>query len=161
MTELQKRAMVVAQLVERLLPIPEIHSSNPVIGKFYLLFMYWKDKTKAKIGREWHIKIFTYLHFLSAKTQLLFLLVVVQDDVSISERLSARPACPHLRHGQQGLPRHDPRRKKSKICHFRWIWRRKNGHRKLGNVLQDLSFIQIHSNHNLWLHWCIWVPLEE
>ena len=29
----QARAMVVAQLVERLLPIPEVRSSNPVIGK--------------------------------------------------------------------------------------------------------------------------------
>ena len=27
------RAVVVAHLVERLLPIPEVHSSNPVIGK--------------------------------------------------------------------------------------------------------------------------------
>ena len=26
------RAVVVAQLVERLLPIPEVHGSNPVIG---------------------------------------------------------------------------------------------------------------------------------
>ena len=27
------RAVVVAQLVERSLPIPEVHGSNPVIGK--------------------------------------------------------------------------------------------------------------------------------
>ena len=27
------RAIVVAQLVERLLPTPEVHGSNPVIGK--------------------------------------------------------------------------------------------------------------------------------
>ena len=31
-------AVVVAQLVERSLPIPEVHSSNPVIGKN--LFIY-------------------------------------------------------------------------------------------------------------------------
>ena len=31
------RAVVVVQLVERLLPTPEIHGLNPVIGKFYLL----------------------------------------------------------------------------------------------------------------------------
>ena len=29
-------AVVVAQLVERSLPIPEVHGSNPVIGKNYL-----------------------------------------------------------------------------------------------------------------------------
>ena len=29
--------VVVAQLVERLLPTPDIRRSNPVIGKFYLL----------------------------------------------------------------------------------------------------------------------------
>ena len=28
--------VVVAQLVERLLPIPEVRSSNPVIGKIYI-----------------------------------------------------------------------------------------------------------------------------
>ena len=28
-------AVVVAQLVERLLPIPEVRGSNPVIGKIY------------------------------------------------------------------------------------------------------------------------------
>ena len=30
------RAVVVAQLVERLLPIPEVQGSNPVIGKIYI-----------------------------------------------------------------------------------------------------------------------------
>ena len=30
------KAMVVAQLVEQLLPTPEIRGSNPVIVKFYL-----------------------------------------------------------------------------------------------------------------------------
>ena len=34
-----KRAVVVAQLVERSLPIPEVRGSNPVIGKN--LFIYW------------------------------------------------------------------------------------------------------------------------
>ena len=29
--------MVVAQLVERLLPIPEVLGSNPVISKYYIL----------------------------------------------------------------------------------------------------------------------------
>ena len=33
------RAVVVAQLVERLLPIPKVRGSNPVIGK--KLFLYW------------------------------------------------------------------------------------------------------------------------
>ena len=30
------RAVVVAQLVDWLLPIPEVRSSNPVIGKIYI-----------------------------------------------------------------------------------------------------------------------------
>ena len=44
------RAVVVAQLVERLLPTPEIRSSNPNIGKFYLPIVHLniKDKTKEK-----------------------------------------------------------------------------------------------------------------
>ena len=48
--------VVVAQLVERLLPIPEVRGSNPVIGKkiIYLLnicllsTVYWKDETKER-----------------------------------------------------------------------------------------------------------------
>ena len=48
-------AVVVAQLVERLLPIPEVRGSNPVIGNnLYIehLFIYcqlcWKDENKEK-----------------------------------------------------------------------------------------------------------------
>ena len=48
-------AVVVAQLVERPLPIPEVHGSNPVIGKnLYILntcllsTVYWKDVNKEK-----------------------------------------------------------------------------------------------------------------
>ena len=41
------RAVVVSQLVERLLLTPNIISSNPVIGKFYLL------SAALKRGREW------------------------------------------------------------------------------------------------------------
>ena len=37
--------MVVAQLVEQSLPIPEVHGSNPVIGKFTVNFI---EKTKRK-----------------------------------------------------------------------------------------------------------------
>ena len=33
LTKNSKLAVVVAQLVERSLPIPDVHSSNPVIGK--------------------------------------------------------------------------------------------------------------------------------
>ena len=42
--------MVVAQLVERSLPIPEIHGSNPVIAKFieHLFTINWIEKTKIK-----------------------------------------------------------------------------------------------------------------
>ena len=48
------RAVVVAQLVEQLLPIPEVHGSNPVIGKtlyIYRTFVYCQlciEKTKIK-----------------------------------------------------------------------------------------------------------------
>ena len=49
------RAVVVAQLVERSLPIPQVWGSNPVIGKNLFIFnncllstVYWKDKNKQK-----------------------------------------------------------------------------------------------------------------
>ena len=42
--------VVVAQLVERLLSIPEVRGSTPVIGKIYWAFvyyqLYWKDENK-------------------------------------------------------------------------------------------------------------------
>ena len=51
------REVVVAQLVERSLPIPEVRNLNAVIGKFLLNIvscqLYWKDKKKRKRGREW------------------------------------------------------------------------------------------------------------
>ena len=51
------RAVVVDQLGEWLLPLPEIRGSNPVVGKFYLLSTvlkpYWKDENKAKRCRNW------------------------------------------------------------------------------------------------------------
>ena len=54
--------MVVAQLVERLLPTPEICGSNPVIGKIYIehllstILKFEKTKRiKEKRGREWSI----------------------------------------------------------------------------------------------------------
>ena len=48
--------MVVAQLVEWSLPIPEVRGSNPVIRKIYLFLLnicllstvYWKDENKEK-----------------------------------------------------------------------------------------------------------------
>ena len=50
--KIEVRAVVVVQLVERSLPTPEIHGSNPVIGKFYKLLtvfnLYWKDENKEK-----------------------------------------------------------------------------------------------------------------
>ena len=51
--------MVVAQLAELLLQIPEVRISNPVIGKIYtnIFAIYsWKDKNEEKWGREWPIK---------------------------------------------------------------------------------------------------------
>ena len=57
-----RREVVVAQLVERWLPIPEVRGSNPVIGKNLLISnicilstVYWKDKNKEKRGWEWPI----------------------------------------------------------------------------------------------------------
>ena len=46
--------MVVAQLVERLLPIPEVRNSNPVIGKIYIEHLFSVNcikKTKIKKKR--------------------------------------------------------------------------------------------------------------
>ena len=49
----------VAQLVERSLPIPEVWSSNPVIGKNLFILnicllstVYWKDENKEKEARN-------------------------------------------------------------------------------------------------------------
>ena len=51
--------MVVAQLVEWLLPTPEIRGLNPVISKFYLLStvlnLYGQHKRKENRIREWPI----------------------------------------------------------------------------------------------------------
>ena len=47
-----KWSAVVVQLVERLLPIPEVRGLNPVISKnlYWTLYcqLYWKDKNKEK-----------------------------------------------------------------------------------------------------------------
>ena len=52
-------AVVVAQLVERSLLIPEVHGSNPVISNFYPIFISCqlnsKDENKEKRDREWPI----------------------------------------------------------------------------------------------------------
>ena len=42
-------AVVVAQLVERSLPIPEVRSSNPVYGKFYA-YLLERRKNKKRPG---------------------------------------------------------------------------------------------------------------
>ena len=47
-------AVVVAQLVQRLLPIPEVCSSNPVIGKIYIVYVFIINCfEKTKIGLHW------------------------------------------------------------------------------------------------------------
>ena len=55
MTNKWPREVVVAQLVERSLPIPEVRGLNPVIGKNLFLkniclltTVYWKDENKEK-----------------------------------------------------------------------------------------------------------------
>ena len=46
------RAVVVAQLADRSLPIPDDPGSNPVIGNFNLLLnVYRKDENQIKRGR--------------------------------------------------------------------------------------------------------------
>ena len=63
-TKIHQWAVGVAQLVERSLPIPEVHGLNPVIGKklyLYCTFVYCqlcieKTKIKEKRGRVWPIK---------------------------------------------------------------------------------------------------------
>ena len=55
------RAVVVAQLVQQSLPLSEVHSSNPVIGKIYIVHLFFvnftEKKTKLKKkGQEWPIK---------------------------------------------------------------------------------------------------------
>ena len=51
--------MVLAQLVDWSLSIPEVRGSNPVIGNIYWKFvnlqLYWKYENKEKRGREWPI----------------------------------------------------------------------------------------------------------
>ena len=55
----QSRAVVVAQLVERLLATPEVHGLNPVICQIYieqcLLSTVLKRRKTDKRGREWPI----------------------------------------------------------------------------------------------------------
>ena len=76
-----KWAVVVTQLVERSLPTPEVHGSNPVIGKllygtFVHCQLYWKDENKETEARNGsflticviffiptHLGTIGYLHF--------------------------------------------------------------------------------------------------
>ena len=44
--------MVVAQLVERSIPTPEIHGSNPVIGKMYMYLLPTVDIEKDEKKKE-------------------------------------------------------------------------------------------------------------
>ena len=55
-------------MVERWLPTPEIHGSNPVIGKCYVLSTVLKRRNWRKRGREWSIDcgyVSTHFHFLA------------------------------------------------------------------------------------------------
>ena len=68
----KKTLVVVAQLVERSLPIPELHGSNPVIDKIYIehsLSTALKRRKLRKRGREWPIflKKDTYLCSIKAR----------------------------------------------------------------------------------------------
>ena len=60
--------LVAAHMVERWLPTPEIHGSNPVIGKCYVLSTVLKRRNWRKRGREWSIDcgyVSTHYHFLA------------------------------------------------------------------------------------------------
>ena len=54
--ELRPLAVVVAQLVERLLPTTEVRSSNPVIGNIYIEYLLVNciEKTKIKKKEAWN-----------------------------------------------------------------------------------------------------------
>ena len=59
---MRHRAVVVPQLVERSLPIPEVRGLNPAIGKMYIerfsvnRIEIWKYKKKRKRTRKAHLK---------------------------------------------------------------------------------------------------------
>ena len=71
------RAVVVAQLVERSLPLPEVHGSNPVIGKplyrtFNFCQLHRKDENEAKeAGNGPFFKIVTVSHDCQKSFELL------------------------------------------------------------------------------------------
>ena len=56
-----KKVVVVAQLLEQLLPTPEVRSSNSAIGKIYIehlmptILEFEKTDIKEKRGRDWPI----------------------------------------------------------------------------------------------------------
>ena len=77
--------VVVAQLVERLLTIPEVRCSNPVISKnlfiklniCLLSTVYWKDKNKEKVaGNGPFFKKSTWLLDSFTKVTLIFISIV-------------------------------------------------------------------------------------
>ena len=62
--------MVVAQLVERLLPSPEVRGLNPFIGKIYierLLSTVLKRQNKEERDREWLLFRSIFSHFSQQK----------------------------------------------------------------------------------------------
>ena len=50
--------VVVAQLIERSLPKPEVRVSNLVIGKLYITYLLSKDENKRKRGPNFQKTIF-------------------------------------------------------------------------------------------------------
>ena len=66
------RAVVVDQLVERLLPIPEVHGSNPVIGRKYIeqlfsvnCWQWWEEDKRKKMPEK---TIYWLIAHLAAKS---------------------------------------------------------------------------------------------
>ena len=66
----RKWAMVVAQLVEQLLPIPEVHGTNPVIGK-KLYWIFTVNSVEKKIN-EINLAEATVIDKFQSSTTMLY-----------------------------------------------------------------------------------------
>ena len=53
MKQWERQALVVARVVEWLLPIPEIRGLNPVIGKHYSMYTVLRRQKLRKRGLDW------------------------------------------------------------------------------------------------------------
>ena len=63
------RAVVVSQLVEQLFPIPEIRSSNPVIGNIIFYQLNWKAEMTKRPGMAQFLNKQHFLHVIKCRKQ--------------------------------------------------------------------------------------------